>query len=433
MTTVDVNEGFRAERTALIESLKSGREDAVQRAADYNRKIDDRIASGKLVPIGDNRYRVEEPGSYDNGEVWTYQKRSTEMPALLLPQTGLDETGGKVALYTRVPEWHGVGTVIPAGLSDIDAVLRAGGIDWETIQVPTRFAPDPTSNVAGSLEPFTQLVPNSFVNLRSDTMAPLGVVGKVYTPISNRAGAQFLQHLVDDYGVIFESAGATYDGRHVFIGLRLPEDVELDLGDGVVDTIRPYLFWRNVHDGTAALSVVVTPWRIACANTERFGLRDARATWTVRHTTNAMDEEHVKEAQRTLGLSMKYFTEFKAEEEQLARNEMLMAEFEGFAKEIFPVAEDATDRVKRNADERMGTLTGMFAAEADRLGWKSYAAERVVTDWLDHVAPKKGSADGLDAARATAIIEGGVPDKVKQRAHSVLMNRVGGGVETVTR
>lgn len=421
---VDVNEGFRTERLALIESLKTGREDAMQRAAEYNRKIDDRIASGKLVDIGGGRYRVEDPGSYDNGEVWTLQKRSTEMPALLLPQHGLDETAGKVALYNRTPQWHDAGTIIPAGLSNIDSVLEAGGISWKTIQVPARFAPDLSDNVAGSGEPRTLIVPNSFVNLRDDTMAPLGVVGRVYTPISNREGAEFLQHLVDDYGVIFESAGATFDGRHVFIGLRLPEDLTIELEAGLTQTIRQYLFWRNVHDGTAALSVIVTPWNIGCGNTERFALRDAKATWTVRHTTNAMDEEHVKEAQRTLGLSMKYFESFKVEEEKLAQNEMLMAEFEAFAKEVFPVDEDAKDRAKRNADERMGTLTGMFAAEADRLGWRAYSAERVVTDFLDHVAPKKGSADGMDAARATAIIEGGVPDKVKQRAHNLLMNRV---------
>jgi phage/plasmid-like protein (TIGR03299 family) len=414
MTDIDVNEAFRSERVSLIESLKTGRDDAMTRAAEYNRKIDDRIASGKLVPIGNDRYRVEDPDSYDNGEVWTYQKRSTEMPALLLPEHGLDETTGKVALYSRVPEWHNAGTIIPAGLSDIDAVLRAGGIDWETQLMPHGYDWQGERRIADG----------AYDHIRADTGMFLGAVGRVYTPISNRAGAQFLQHLVDDYGVVFESAGATYNGKHVFIGLRLPEDVELDLADGVTDTIRPYLFWRNPHDGTAALSVILTPWRIACGNTERFALRDAKATWTVRHTTNAMDEEHVKEAQRTLGLSMKYFTAFKAEEEQLARNEMLMAEFETFAKELYPVAEDAGNTKKRNADERMGTLTGMFAAEADRLGWRAYAAERVITDFLDHVAPKRGAEDGMAAARATAIIEGGVPDKVKQRAHNLLMNRV---------
>lgn len=424
MTTVDVNEAFRQERLSLIQGLRDGQADAVRRAAEYNRGIEARIADGKLVPIGDGQYRVEEPGSWDNGEVWTYRRMSTQAPPLLLPVHGLDETAGKVALYTRYPEWHDVGNVVPEGVSDLDEVLRLGGIDWSVEQRDVRYNfPRLGQTKAGKeiMIPESRIVPDMKVNVRSDTGAPLGVVGKIYTPLQNRDGAAFLQELVDRYNVVFESAGATFDGRHVFIGMKLPDTVELNLGDGVTDLIEPFIFWRNTHDGTASLSLVVTPWRIACGNTERFAMRDALSSWRVRHTTNVL--QRVEEARKALGLTVKFFEHFKTEEEQLARNEMLMGEFQDLLGNLWPVKEDATDRQKRGADERNGILTSMFRAETDKLGWRAYTAERVITDFADHVAPKRVAGDQMGAARATAIVEG-TADGLKTRAHELLMQRV---------
>lgn len=426
MTTVDVNEGFRQERLSLIQSLRAGAADAVARAEAYNAKMAERIADGKLVSLGGDRYRVVDPGSYDNGEVWTYRQMSTEAPALLLPEHGLDETTGKVALYTRYPEWHDVGNVVPEGVSDLQQVLDLGGIAWTVEQRDVRYnfpVWQEGKDGKGRMVPQSRVVPDMKVNVRSDTGEALGVVGKIYTPLQNYDGAAFLQELVNRYDVVFESAGATFNGRHVFIGLRLPEDVELNLGDGVTDLIRPFVFWRNTHDGTASLSLVVTPWRIACGNTERFALRDAQASWRVRHTTNVL--QGVEEARKNLGLTVKYFDTFKAEEEALARNEMLMGEFQDLLGNLWPVKDDATDRQKRSAGERTDLLSSMYAAEADKLGWRAYTAERTITDFLDHVAPKRVAGEAMGAARATAIVEG-TADKIKAQTHERLMLRVDG-------
>jgi hypothetical protein len=103
LPATDVNERFAAERAGQL-----------QAAADRKADIDGRIAEGKLVPIGDGRYRVNDPQSWDNGEVWTLQNGD------VLPQHGLDTSTGQVALYSAVPAWHDLGTIIPGGTSDID-------------------------------------------------------------------------------------------------------------------------------------------------------------------------------------------------------------------------------------------------------------------------------------------------------------------------
>jgi phage/plasmid-like protein (TIGR03299 family) len=418
-TAVDVNEAFKAERLTQIAAIRAfndgipKRAEAAREAADKMRaETEQRIADGKLTPLGNDSYRVTDPASWDNGEVWTMrQPAGIEIP-LLLPVSNLDESRGSAALYTREPAWHGLGNVVPEGVSDLDEVLRLGGIDFSVELRPVKYhVPGETAKS----KPVLVEAPGQFVSVRDDTYAPLGVVGSIYTPIQNSDAGAFLQDLVNDHNVVFESAGATYGGKHVFICLKLPEDITLELPDGVQDIIEPKIMWRNGHDGATSASMCITPWRPVCGNTERFALRDAVTTWKVRHTRNAMDR--VNEARKALGLTVKYFDKFKAEEESLARTEVLMKEFEGIVDEIFAVKDDAGKRTLKNADARKETLTGMYAAEGARLGWSGYAAERAFTDYLDNVVAHKGDL------RATFPVEG-YDDAVKTRVHKRLMLKV---------
>lgn len=108
MTTPDVNSAFAAERQGQL-----------TRGSIADPEIQQKIADGKLVAQGSGRYRVNDPGSWDNGE--TLYLREGQ----LVPQTGLDMTSGQAALYTAVPAWHSLGNVVPGGISDIDRGARA--------------------------------------------------------------------------------------------------------------------------------------------------------------------------------------------------------------------------------------------------------------------------------------------------------------------
>src|SRR6266404_4184858 len=100
---VDVNAAFKAERERDIAAMVSGRKDAADRAEQMRQRTQERIADGKLVPLGNGSYRVNDPGSFDDGEVWTMrQPKGLDQP-LILPVSNLDETRGKAALYTRTP------------------------------------------------------------------------------------------------------------------------------------------------------------------------------------------------------------------------------------------------------------------------------------------------------------------------------------------
>lgn len=391
----DVNAAFAEER-----------KDQLQRVSDRMADFDRRVAEGKLVPNRGGGWRVNDPGSWDNGEVWF---RSSS--GLVIPQHGLDMTTGKAALaYSAgAPIWHSLGQEIPENAS-VDDVLKLGGIDFEVEQEEVTFLRD------GILH----TVPGQFVNIRTDTLAPLGVVGKTYKPFQNWQAFGFLQELAGLEGVKWESAGATKNGRNVFVSMRLPESVVIT-ANGIDDTVDLFVVILNSHDGWSSLQAVMTPWRPICGNTERFALRDAVTRWKTRHTKNADSE--AAEARRTLGLSLKYMEAFKEEEEKLAQNEMLLDEFRDLMDTTFPREEEETKRGKTVADKREDALMSLWGIETARVGRTAYAAERAFTGYWDNLVGRKGGGENMAAARATAVVEG-TDDTKKNTLHKQLMLRV---------
>lgn len=367
MSTTDVNQKFHSERTALMAGARARRR-------------------------GDGSY-VASVG-YDRGEV--------------IGRDGLDMTRGAAALYSTTPAWHGLGTVIPGGMTDIDTVLRLGQIDFGVEKRPVRYM---WKGEQRSME-------DRWVTVRTDTGDPLGTVGARYQPFQQREVFAFLEDLTDTHGVLWESAGALRGGRRVFVTMRLPETVVIDRG-GLDDEIVLFIVALNSHDGSSQMDTLATPWRVVCGNTERFSLQDAVYRWSIRHTSGALDR--LEEARRTLGLTVAYGKAFEAEETALARTDLAINAFHQVIADLWPLDDDATGRTKTIAAKRTDRLDAMFRTEMERAGRTAYAGERVITDYLDHVAPRRpGKSMTEELARATALMEDTDGD-LKTKAHQRLM------------
>ncbi|MFF7966718.1 DUF932 domain-containing protein [Streptomyces sp. NPDC007903] len=396
MITTDVNKEFADEKQRQIGAAQS-REQAFQT----------RIDRGEIRLVGGDQYEVLT--GWDRGERFAVARNAQGGIAEIIAQHGLDSRAdGTIALYASSPAWHGLGQIVPGGTTDIDEVLRLGGLDFTVATVPALY------RFGGELHEHT----DRFHTVREDTGAALGVVGRRYEPIQNRQGFEFLQELVGRYDVVWESAGVIKGGRRVFISIRLPEGVKID-ADGINDLVVPYVAVMNDHTGGGTFQCVVTPWRPVCANTERFAVRDAVTRWAVRHTAGAVDQ--IKEARRTLGLSVQYFEKFAAEETALARTNIAVNDFHKVIADLWPLDDDATDRVKTNHAARIGSLDAIFRTETDRVGRTAYAAERAITGYLDHVTPcRPPKSMTEEMARATAALEG-ADDDTKTKAHKRLM------------
>lgn len=368
-TAVDVNQEMFNQRTAAMAGNGVVRNDA-----------------GQLVGTG-----------FDAGEVFG--------------KDGLDLTSGEAALYTTVPAWHGLGTVVPGGIRDLDEVMKIAHLDWDVSLRPARFLFDGESHV----------VPDKFVTVREDTGAPLGIVGKVYTPLQNRDSFAFLQELVESYSVVFESAGALAGGRRTFVSLRLPNNIVVD-ADGIADGVIPFLAALNSHDGTTPVTAVVTPWRPICKNTERLAVTGAFTKWTTRHTSGAADR--LAEARRTLGLTSRYYERFGIEETELARTLITIDEVRALlpAAILSPAetATNASERTRRNGLDKIDAVLGLFGVETERVGSTAYAAERAVTGYLDHHSRILPGTRGEAVGRAERLLTG-THDEIKDRTHRRLM------------
>ena len=156
--------------------------------------------------------------------------------------------------------------------------------------------------------------------------------------MQNEEHCELLNLLVDEAGAHFETAGALRGGRETFVTMKLPQTITLQGSNGS-DDIELYLAAMSSHDGTAAWRVIVTPVRIVCANTQRMALRQAKATYAIRHTRTA--KAKIAQARQALGIVWRYAEAFETEAQQLINQTLVLDEFQAIVDQLWPT--DPTD------------------------------------------------------------------------------------------
>jgi phage/plasmid-like protein (TIGR03299 family) len=420
---VDVNARFMAERLAQVANIKDLMSDEGQARyiAEQTARFDERVKAGELVALGSGRYQSTQ--GWDRGEVW--QVRSINGQSLVLPEHELDidPVTKRVRLYSSTPAWHGLGQVIPGGITDIDEVIRLGQLDVPAVSIPV-----PKYRVKGLPGSFE--APGQFILANGDTGEYWGMVGKVHKNLPVRGSFEFLENLLGQNGIVWESAGLMGNGRRVFVSCKLPGGVVID-AEGIADYSDIFAVVQDARDGSAAYRAMVTPWRPACGNTNRFALRDALAIVALRHTSGLPGR--IAQAQQVLGLTVKYAAEFGAEETTLAQTKVTMAETEALLAEFISEPGKGTavygarnkpeesTRTRLSNDRREDALNERIGTERKRVGDSLFMVEQVATGYLGWDKVRKGT----DAAsRWTARIEAelaGQDDDKKSAVHTRLM------------
>lgn len=420
----DVNAEFRQSKMDQLRDALSGPQNARERMENFRDKVAKDVASGDMTDLGGGRYRVNT--GWDRGE--TLRLNLTlptldldEIESAIMGDHGLDTTAdGRTALFIAgEPAWHKFGTHFKEPLTSVDAVLRASGTDYEVGLTPQ-----------GGFNPVTkeweEAGEGMFHTRRMDSGKVLGAVGKIYTPLQNREAFEFLNGLFGQHAFAASSAGSFRDGRRVFITAELPEEMIVD-PNGFADHIRQFVAIINSHDGSSPVTAITTPWRIECANTERFAIRDAQHKWIIRHTKNAKNK--LAAAAETLGLTTQYYLRWKEEETALVRDPFHDNEIDALVDSIWgtkPDEDDASKRAVTLDQTRRDQVRDIFRMERERVGSNAYAAERAVTGYVDHfqnLRPRGVLQGNRLGALAQGILEETL-DKPKHKAHEVLMNRV---------
>jgi phage/plasmid-like protein (TIGR03299 family) len=400
--TRDVNAEFGASKMQQI-----------QAATDKAAWIADQVKNKEMKDLGNNRFLILT--GWDRGEIIGFNaNKATQVTA----QHGLDTNeSGDVALYLKGrPAWHGLGTVFKDGLSSASGVLKAAGLDWDTLLTPQ----EGTNPVTGERDEYA----SGFHTRRGDTGAILGSVGSIYTPLHNREAYAFLDGLFQaagEFGMVADSGGSFRGGQRVFITAEMNREMLVD-PNGFSDHIRMFLAIINSHNGSSPLMAVVTPWRVECGNTERFAIRDAVSKWTVRHTKNAKNKLEI--ARQTLGLTNAYYAAWQEEEMSLVQTPFTDNEIDALCDQVW--GELDTDAAKRTVTldtNRRETVREIWRMERDRCGSNAYAAERAITGYADHyqeLRPRNDLKGNPLAALGAAIMEGN-QDDTKSKAHKALL------------
>jgi phage/plasmid-like protein (TIGR03299 family) len=275
------------------------------------------------------------------------------------------------------------------GLPASDAITHAE-LAWRVEQRPLmvdqgdRFAPI-TTHVA---------------NVRSDTRAPIGVVGAKYRPIQNREALAVAEAIIDTGGAHWVGIAQTRGGARTHAILRLPREVRI--GGDEDERILPLLRLTNTHDGSSALSVSVCPYRVVCRNGLALPLSGAERTWRVRHTVNA--DYRIQEARRALGVSFRYLDQLERVGEQLAAQPMHDAHFEMFLSSLLPITATTREQRARQTPRveraRQALRDARDAPDLANVRETRWGALQAVTSYATHDRPT-GRRPGVSEADAT--------------------------------
>lgn len=313
------------------------------------------------------------------------------------------------AIFAREDAWHRLGTTVADAFTAEDAMTLGHLGGWDVRKVPLTA----TEITAGGVDVVE--VPDNFATVRTNPFTgqpeALGVVGSKYRPIQNEEHADVLNTLVDESGAVFETAGSLRGGRQVFVTMKLPHHVKV----AGVDDVEVNLAALNSHDGSQAFRLLVTPTRIVCANTQAAALRDARASYAIRHTSSATSR--IQAAREALGMTTAYVEAFEVEAERMIQQTMTDAEFHRLTVDLFgDPAEAETKRATTTMRDRADTLTSLWADASTQQNIRGtrWAGLQAVVEYVDHFAPVRGRDKAT--SRAERVLTSADVERVKSQA-----------------
>lgn len=190
--------------------------------------------------------------------------------------------------------WHELGVVFDGEMT-VETALAASHADYTVAKTPVYYQ---TKNGGFAANP------EFFHIIREDNGAPLGLVKKSYGVVQNADAFQFVNNLCaggDAAEPFIESAGVLGHGERVFITAKFPE--RFKCGEILGDDAEVYAVITTSHDGSGAVTVMLTPVRVVCNNTLQYALGCNYSKFAFRHTVNVKlrMKEDLEHAAKVLG------------------------------------------------------------------------------------------------------------------------------------
>lgn len=304
---------------------------------------------------------------------------------------------------TEMRPWNRVGTPLDHPATAAEAI-RAAGLDWSV-------ALEHVNDLRGSR------IPGARALVRTDRMEPISVVGTGYRPIQNVDAFRFADLLVGEGKAVYESAGSLDNGRRIWLEAKLPGDVWV-AGE---DSVKKYLLLTNPHFRGSSLWVLLTARRLACENMLFAALSQGRPyAVRIRHTGDIAGQ--VAEAQKVLGISLKYYDSFGEQARHFASRQLTASAVKRYFEDLVP---DPKEAEPVRAASTRETLLRLFETGrgSDLPGARGtlWGALNAVSEFVDHERPTRGSATTERMARWKSAIFGSGRDLKERAWHRALV------------
>lgn len=272
--------------------------------------------------------------------------------------------------------FEGIGVNVQ-NASSLETAINVSGLNFNVNKQPLQF----TTQVPQQLGNQTILVnvphpyPNQYATVRTDTLEPLGIVGKDYQILQNIEAFDFLDSLVGE--AKFETAGLYGNGAKSFITMSTEPMKILD------DNIAPYILFTNSFDGSGAVKVMFTPIRVFCSNCLVLAIKNATNKLSIRHSRSL--QSRLDNARYVLLNNTNYLNALKAQSEKLAVTPFSAEAFEALARELFPVNKEDKEIVQvRNEAQIEQLLRAYRQDDLQNFNNTAYKVVQAVADFESH-------------------------------------------------
>ena len=261
-------------------------------------------------------------------------------------ELSVTETGMVEAMYTNKPAWMGMGQIFdPNGTTapDSETTMRLSGLDRWTV------SKSPIQVVGGSV------IDGQYAITRSDNGRALGIVGETYVPFQNPEAFAFLDSLVMDGIMRYESAFALRGGQIISVLARLPGVDHYAEGDAGLR----YVFLSAGHDGNTPIDMLPTSVRVVCANTRRMALQQGKKMiYSIKHTGKM--GERLTTARKYISQFDAAFTLYTKQAGLLATRQASPSQVVDYLESLFPSkGEDGKEKEGRGKtirDNKVGEI-----------------------------------------------------------------------------
>lgn len=302
--------------------------------------------------------------------------------------------------------WDAMGSALSTKATTVAAALKESGLDYqvEVRQAMSGHAPRPDGSGHNAR---TQLTADGFQSIvrpmPDGSEKVLAFTKKRYTPIQNQDAFKVADYLVQEFGAKITGAADFRNGDRSLLVVGLPDTISLVQPNGGEDRVDLDLLITNDHAGNAALSLALTPMRIACTNALPAALKTAERVWKISHTPNA--QVRLDPAAEAIKKALVYRDAFQEKAQAMLDQEMVDAEFQKMVAKLYPVKKDAEGVQAERRRGIQADLLNLWATSPTLEGIRGtrWAGYNTVTEYLDHYRPVRGEES---VARAEGALDG---------------------------